>query len=99
MRGNRLACELTVTTRPSPDSISTSISAAGDNHDARARDLPLNPHVRFFDARWRGYLRCEIDHALWRADLRAVDDVTDPRSGVRTLQTLHVESGRAGVVA
>lgn len=79
--------------------VGTSISAAGDGHDARARDLPLNPHVRFFDARWRGYLRCEIDHALWRADLRAVDDVTDPRSGVRTLQTLHVESGRADVVA
>lgn len=78
--------------------VGTSISAAGDDHDARARDLPLNPHVRFFDARWRGYLRCEVDHARWRADLRAVDDVTDPRSSTRTLQTLHVESGRAGVV-
>jgi alkaline phosphatase D len=78
--------------------VGTSISAAGDDHDVRVRDLALNPHVRHYDGRWRGYLRCEIDHARWRTDLRAIDDVADASSGVRTLQTCHVESGRAGIV-
>jgi alkaline phosphatase D len=79
--------------------VGTSISATGDDYANRARDLPLNPHVRFFDSRPRGYLRCEITPTHWRSDLRTIDDVTDPRSGTRTLLSLHVESGRAGVQA
>jgi alkaline phosphatase D len=79
--------------------VGTSISAAGDDYASRARDLPRNPHVRFFDSRPRGYLRCEITPTLWRSDLRVIDDVGDPRSGAHTLLSLHVESGHAGVQA
>ncbi len=79
--------------------VGTSISAAGDDHEQRARDLPRNPHIRQFDSRWRGYLRCEITPRHWRSDLRIVEDVTDPNTPARTLLSLHVESGRAGVQA
>ncbi|MEO7433528.1 MAG: alkaline phosphatase D family protein [Dokdonella sp.] len=79
--------------------VGTSLSTQGDDYAAIARDLPLNPHVRHFENRWRGYLRCEITPKLWRSDLRIVDDVTDVRSDARTLLSLHVESGRAGVQA
>ena len=77
--------------------VGTSISSAGDDYAGRARDLALNPHVRYFENRSRGYLRCEVTPDLWRSDCVAIDDVTDPRSTARTLRTLHVESGRAGV--
>ncbi|GAA0717531.1 alkaline phosphatase D family protein [Dokdonella soli] len=77
--------------------VGTSISAEGDDYAERARHLPLNPHIRYFESRWRGYLRCEITPQLWRSDLRIVDDVGDPHSSARTLLTLHVENGRAGV--
>ena len=53
--------------------------------------------MRYFENRSRGYLRCEVTPDLWRSDCVAIDDVTDPRSTARTLRTLHVESGRAGV--
>ncbi|WP_395679469.1 alkaline phosphatase D family protein [Dokdonella sp.] len=77
--------------------VGTSISSAGDDYAERVRDLHLNPHVRYFDSRSRGYLRCEITPDLWRSDCVAVDDVSDPHSRARTLASLHVETGRAGV--
>jgi len=79
--------------------VGTSISTRNDDYAARLRDLPLNPHIRYFDSRWRGYLRCEVTPALWRCDLRVVDDATDPRSAARTLASLHVERGRPGIQA
>lgn len=79
--------------------VGTSISSAGDDYAERARDLALNPHVRYFDSRSRGYLRCEVTPDGWRSDCIGLDDATDPRSAARTLQTLHVEAGRAGVQA
>ena len=59
--------------------------------------LPYNPHIRFFDSRYRGYARCEITHRDWRTDFLAVDDVRDPRSAVRVLARFAVEPGRPGV--
>jgi alkaline phosphatase D len=79
--------------------VGTSLATQGDDYATIARNLPLNPHVRYFENRWRGYLRCEITPQLWRSDLRIVDDATDVRSDARTLLSLHVESGRAGVQA
>jgi len=79
--------------------VGTSISSQGDDHDARVRDLDLNPHVRAYDGRRRGYLRCDIGHDAWRSDFVALDDATDPRSAARSMRTFHVENGRAGVQA
>jgi phosphodiesterase/alkaline phosphatase D-like protein len=56
--------------------------------------LPDNPHVRFFESRLRGYVRCEITPDRWATDLRILDDVRDPRTRVRTLASFLVENGR-----
>lgn len=79
--------------------VGTSISAQGDDYAERARDLPLNPHIRYFDSRWRGYLRCDVSPGLWRSDLRIVEDVAVADAPARTLASLYVESGRAGIQA
>jgi alkaline phosphatase D len=76
--------------------VGTSISSQGDDYAARVKDLPLNPHVRHYESRWRGYLRCEVTPATWRSDFVIVDDATDANSAARTLATFHVENGRAG---
>ena len=34
--------------------------------------LPSNPHIRFFDGRHRGYVKCTVTPESWRADFRAV---------------------------
>ena len=76
--------------------VGTSITSHDVDYAAVARDLPHNPHVRYFESRWRGYLRCELTPQLWRTDLRIVDNVENAASSVRTLATFHVEDGRPG---
>jgi alkaline phosphatase D len=76
--------------------VGTSITSADVDYAAVMRDLPRNPHVRFFDSRWRGYLKCDITRKEWRSDLRIVEDATDPQSDARTLASFTVEDGRAG---
>ena len=76
--------------------VGTSISSEGLLHDHFARMLPQNPHIRFFDARARGYLMSRIDAQTWRTELRAMDTVTQPQSTVRTLAAFVVEAGRPG---
>ncbi len=40
--------------------------------------LPDNPHIRFFDGLWRGYVRCHLDRRGWRSDFRVVPTVLVP---------------------
>jgi alkaline phosphatase D len=40
--------------------------------------LPGNPHIRFFDGLFRGYVRCEVTRDQWRTDFRAVARMEDP---------------------
>jgi alkaline phosphatase D len=76
--------------------VGTSISSSGPPHEQYSAYLPDNPHVRFFESRWRGYLRCQVDHRRWRTDLRVVDTVQRPGAPVRTLASFVVEDGRPG---
>jgi hypothetical protein len=52
--------------------------------------------VRFFESRWRGYLRCVAEPRSWMTDLRVVDTVERPGAPVRTLASFVVEDGRPG---
>ncbi|MBC7779023.1 MAG: alkaline phosphatase D family protein, partial [Proteobacteria bacterium] len=79
--------------------VGTSISSRGIPYQTTAKALPLNPHVKFFDSRLRGYVRCELSSARWRTVFRAVDQVEDPRSSMRTLATFVVEDGRSNVLS
>ena len=76
--------------------VGTSITSHDVDYAAVSADLPHNPHVRYFDSRWRGYLRCEVTPHSWRTDLRIVDNVENAASHAATLATFHVEDGRAG---
>jgi len=82
--GTELIC--TSITSGKPDHLNDRIEAArGDN-----------PHVKFYNGRQRGYVRCEVTAQELRSDLLFLDDVTDPDSAVRTQATYVVESGRPG---
>jgi alkaline phosphatase D len=76
--------------------VGTSITSHDVDYAAVSSDLPHNPHIRYFESRWRGYLRCEVTPGIWRTDLRIVDDVEDAASRGRNLISFYVEDGRAG---
>lgn len=75
----------------------TSITSAGVPQDVFESFLPDNLHIRFFDARLRGYVRCDIDQSRWRTDFQVVDNVRVQSSPLRTLASFEVEDGRPGV--
>ncbi|MES0874727.1 alkaline phosphatase D family protein [Sinimarinibacterium thermocellulolyticum] len=77
--------------------VGSSISSRPPPHERFAAVLPENPHIRFFDARPRGYVRCELTPARLDVAFRAIDDVRDPASGVGTRAAFVVESGQARV--
>ncbi len=76
--------------------VGTSMTSPGIPYDAFARLLPENPHVRFFESRQRGYVRCTVAADRWLTELRALDNVADPRSAIGTLASFIVEGGRPG---
>jgi alkaline phosphatase D len=76
--------------------VSTSVSSSGPLYEQYSTYLADNPHVRFFESRWRGYLRCVADRRRWRTDLRVVETVERPGAPVRTLASFVVEDGRPG---
>ncbi|MGQ0528315.1 MAG: alkaline phosphatase D family protein [Panacagrimonas sp.] len=79
--------------------VGTSISSPGISHEAVTAMRPDNPHVKFCDARFRGYVRCDVSPAGWRTDFRVVADVRDPASAASTLASFQVENGRAGPIS
>lgn len=76
--------------------VGTSISSGGIPYDAVAPLLPNNPHIKFFESRLRGYVRCSVEQQRWTTDLRVVDTVKQPGAPIRTLRTYVVENGRPG---
>jgi len=61
--------------------------------------LPLNPHVKFFDSRQRGYVSVELDARKMLTHFRVISDPRDLAATVSTLQSFVVEPGRAGAMA
>jgi alkaline phosphatase D len=78
--------------------VATSVTSLGVPYETFAALLPDNPHVRFFESRQRGYVRCGVTAERWQADLRAVSDVRDRAATARTLASFVVEAGRPGAV-
>jgi alkaline phosphatase D len=76
--------------------VGTSVSSSGPPYEQYSAYLADNPHVRFFESRWRGYLRCLVDHRRWMTDLRVVQTVECPAAPVRTLASFVVQDGRPG---
>ena len=58
----------------------------------------FNPHVKYFDASRRGYLRCSVDQATWTTQMQTSTTIDSPGEPVTTSATWVVEAGRAGAV-
>lgn len=76
--------------------VGTSITSHDVDYVAVSADLPHNPHIRYFESRWRGYLFCDVTPGQWRTDLRIVDNVENAQSRGRNLLSFFVEDGRPG---
>lgn len=70
-------------------------SAAGPKGAPGTRD-PANPHLRY--SAWeRGYVRCEVTPATWRADYECVPYVDRPGAPLERRATFVTEAGRPAV--
>ena len=78
--------------------VGTSVTSDGPPFEAFSKILPLNPHVRFFDSRQRGYVSVEVDEHQMLTQLRVITDPRDPAATVSTLKSFVVASGRAGAM-
>ncbi len=58
--------------------------------------LPKNPHTKFFDGAFRGYVRCNLTPQRWQTDYRVVSSIIDLNASVRTLASFVVENGQPG---
>jgi alkaline phosphatase D len=76
--------------------VTTSVTSEGPPQERFSSLLGDNPHIRYFEARRRGYTRIELTPDLWRTDMRVVDTVIRPDSAAGTLKSYFVEDGRAG---
>jgi alkaline phosphatase D len=77
--------------------VGTSISSNGVPYERFVAFLSDNPHIKFFDSRQRGYVRCSVSRQEWRSELRAVDTVKQQNSQISTLATFVVEDGKMQV--
>lgn len=73
------------------------ITSEGPSEDSVKRMLALNPHLRYGDAAHRGYAMASLGAHRCEVEFRAVDDIADAASPVRTLKRFAVADGRAGV--
>jgi alkaline phosphatase D len=76
--------------------VGTSISSRGPSYEIFSRFLPDNPHIKFFETRLRGYVKCIVTPEQWISQLQVVNTVEKPDSTIRTLATYRVENGRPG---
>ncbi|MBD2097528.1 alkaline phosphatase [Trichocoleus sp. FACHB-591] len=58
--------------------------------------LPANPHTKFFDGAFRGYVRCEVTPQQWQTDFRVVSTILAPDATVSTLASFVVQNGQPG---
>jgi phosphodiesterase/alkaline phosphatase D-like protein len=76
--------------------VGTSISSgAGWDADVRA-GLVANPHVKFYNGTYRGYVICDVTPERWRSDLRIVLSAQDAASPAFTIAAFEVQDGTPG---
>ena len=76
--------------------VGTSITSQAWAQEKLREFMPDNPHMKLVDSRYRGYVRVEITPSQMRADLRAMESVTNPDAACNTLASFVVEDGKAG---
>lgn len=78
--------------------VGSSVTSDGPAYDAFNAILPLNPHVRFFESRKRGYVSVALRERQMTTRFQAISDPADPHADVTTLKTFVVEDQRAGAL-
>jgi len=76
--------------------VATGISSSGldpDLADTASGLIEGLPHIQFFDALQRGYIRHVVERDQWRADFRFVSTTTEPTATVTTGIRFVVEDG------
>jgi alkaline phosphatase D len=87
-----------------PDSPVVASEFCGSSISSEGRDAAWwhargaeNPQVRYLEPEYRGYVLVTLDRRAASVAVRGLDDVLKRDSGVRTLATFAVESGKPGV--
>jgi len=78
--------------------VCTSIASRGPPYELFSKCLPDNPHVRFFESRYRGYACADITRAEMTTRFRVLSDATNPDATISTLKTFVVEDGIPGAI-
>ena len=76
--------------------VGTSITSQAWGQEKVNAFLPDNPHMKLVDSRFRGYVRVDVTPGQLRADLRAMESVTNQDAACNTLASFVVEDGKAG---
>ncbi|MGH3742456.1 MAG: alkaline phosphatase D family protein, partial [Micromonosporaceae bacterium] len=79
-----LACTSISSTKP--DAVNDQIEAA----------RPDNPHVKYYNGRERGFVRCDLTRDEWHASLLFLDDPRSRESGISAKARYVIENGRPG---
>jgi alkaline phosphatase D len=61
--------------------------------------LPENPHVRFFESLYRGYVAVDLIRDRMETRMQIISDRRDPKATVSTLKRFVVESGNPGAIS
>ena len=88
---------------PSSATIATEFVGTSITSDPPPREqilavLPENPHVRFFESQYRGYVTVDLNPDRMETRLQVISDRRDPWATVSTLKRFIVESGKPGVI-
>lgn len=78
--------------------VGTSITSFNNRHQQFQNFLPMNPHIKYMDARHRGYMICDVTPEKWTTTFRIQSDVRDAGATTSTHATFVVEDGKAGAV-
>ena len=76
--------------------VGTSITSQGLSQKQLDGWRADNPHIHFGNSSHRGYTTIELTPRRCTARMRALSNVADPMSGIRTLAAFTVEDGRPG---
>lgn len=80
-----------------PVAVELVASSIATNTYDKSAVLPLNPGAKFHDGRHNGYVRCELGRDRLQADIVAIDDREDPRSGRQVAASFEIRSGEPRV--
>ncbi len=72
--------------------VTTAITSNGPPYDFFMQQMPKNPHVKYFESRYRGYSLCQMTRERWQTDCYSVDRSSAKPERVR-LASFVVDSG------